>query len=315
MRKRKLLSLLVIIVLVVANTGYSQSKKEFRAKLDTLMENERNDRSSNRDFSVYSQKFPKYVISKTKKFLNDPETDLHYAAIGIIAEAALNSKKLSIRQEGVFQLLNTYVYSLHHAALELKKFNKEDFSAKAKDSLRVFLLLKEKRLNIIMLVGFLDMKDQIPALKSLLKLPEAKRGMRSKQFRWKVNVVLTRLGDENATKNCIKIAKESGCDRQAMYREFPDLIYTKNKTVFDFLVSVLQDGSAQTNSANPNSKTSISCGYRIMEFFPDIVENYPLEFAIQGSSQVKADNYKDALQIARQWFIDNPNYKINTNLY
>lgn len=295
----------ITLLLISALSVLAQSKKEFRTDLDSLIFKSRNNKSYSIKFEKYYEKFPDYVIIESAKYLNDSVGDVRYAAIKIFAELVRISKDLEVRQKATYELVNTHSYSLHTAATYLKQFNKEDFNSMAKDSLREFLTQKEKRHDdIILLIGYLDLYDQISVLKNFLANPKD-YGARS---RWKMQICLARLGDIEMARKCIAKAKTEGCSHQAVYRLFPDLIYTRHKMVFDYLVSVMQNDEMKTSSANPSNNAKISCGYRIMELFPGVVENYPLEKT--WGNQIKTNNYKEALNQARQWFTDNPDYKI-----
>ncbi len=299
------------LVIVLGMQGlYAQTKKEFDAQLEQVVGQCRSKVPYNSDFEKYNRKFPEFVFKKTKDLLQDSSSEVRFFAINLISKLASTSQDQSIRQAGVFSLLNTNPGSLYIAAKELQQFNKEDFNGASKDSLRAFIKTEEKRQDeIIMLVGYLDMYDQITALRNLLSYPE---NLGAKE-RWKIRLALARMGDIDEINNCIEFGKKNGCSLQAVYRVFPDLIYTRQKNVFDYLIEIMQNDTIKTPSANPSSNKKIACGYRIMELFPGIVEGYPLKHAF--GKQIATNDYKKALQTARQWFIDNPDYKINKDKF
>ncbi len=302
----KALKLSVLFIFVSFVSAQAQSKQDFRTKFDTMIESMRTSSSySNLDFRSDCKDFPEYVVSQSKGYLTDSVEDVREFAIGLMVEAGLRCKDSVVRKEVVFLLTNVQEIDFYYAIDRLYRFEKADFTPATKDSLRTFLAFRNKQMEVCLLVGYLDMHDQIPVLKSILNNPK----LRSDKLKWKIKITLARLGDEEAAQSCIRIAKLSDCNSHAQYRLFPDMIYSRNKLIYDYLVSLLLDTTKLVSSANPNRKAKISCGYRMMELFPGIVENYPLEYYV--GKQIKTDDYTKALETARQWFVANSDYVIN----
>jgi hypothetical protein len=55
------------------------------------------------------------------------------------------------------------------------------------------------------------------------------------------------------------------------------------------------------------------CAYRALETVTPLISDFPLE--IMFGTQLKTDSYSEALETARQWFIDNPDYVLITEKY
>jgi hypothetical protein len=85
-------------------------------------------------------------------------------------------------------------------------------------------------------------------------------------------------------------------------------------TAYDYLITVLNDDTKNCMSPNPNSGAQIVCGYRVMEFLAPVIANFPLK-TYEGINQIKTDNYQAALETARAWFKENPDYKIKDDTF
>jgi hypothetical protein len=131
--------------------------------------------------------------------------------------------------------------------------------------------------------------------------------------RWSALLAMARLGDDEAINQVMEKARKIKVNDAAIQQLFPDLVYTRQKIVLDYLVEVIQSDEANCESADNDNPTSILCGYRVMEQLAPAIKNYPL--SLDASGDVKTWDYKKSLDQVRQWFAANKNYPIETSTF
>jgi hypothetical protein len=116
-------------------------------------------------------------------------------------------------------------------------------------------------------------------------------------------LALARLGEESAINEILSKVSSKETDNKMIYVYYPDLIYTRQKKMYDFLIERMMDKKAQCYSANPNSSEKIDCGYRIVEILASAIKDFP-----QRSDSKNARKWLDK---SRKWCKkQNGNYRI-----
>ena len=180
---------------------------------------------------------------------------------------------------------------------QLENFRKEDFTPPAKEHLAGLLSMKPTYYrHIVKLIGFLDMKDQIPVLNQMID--SSKIGNRT--LIWDFHLTLARLGVENEVNYCVSFVKSTGVNDKVIYNLFPDLAYIHKKEAVDYMVEVLMSDSKNCYSPNPDNPVKIMCGYRVMEYLAPIIKGFPLE--VDRDGELDIDDYENGLQVCRTWF-------------
>ena len=157
-----------------------------------------------------------------------------------------------------------------------------------------------------MLVGYLRVDKSTGELQSLSQPGN------SPQIRWAALLALSRMGDATASQDILKRVKKAGINDDVVYDLFPDLIYTRNKELFAYLIEVLHSDEKNCTSAGENV-SKIPCAYRVMEMLAPIIKDYPL--TLDASGDVNTKDYAAALQTVRTWFKQHPNYTILNDTY
>jgi hypothetical protein len=186
----------------------------------------------------------------------------------------------------------------------LTGFLKNDFTKSGKDSLSAMLNKEQPYLDVLVkLVGFLEMKEIESTLFNLSQ--ESSLGRKE---RWACMLALTRMGNVPATDDVLNRVKRMPVSDPVVYQVFPDLIYTRAKPVFDYLLEALNNDAKNCQSASADSDANIPCAYRVMEMLAPAVVGYPLKQDVSGD--IVTDNYEVALQTVRKWFKAHPDYKL-----
>ena len=210
------------------------------------------------------------------------------------------SEDNAIRRQAVDQLitgLDDSEASVVNTVLQgLGGFYYEDFSDADKAIIAGYLQASLPHYDkLLRLAGFLQLQDQ----QSLIRSKVSDRSQ-SRAVRWAARLALARMGDEATLKGILDKLEALEVNDDIVYEICPDLIYTRQKAAFDYMVGILKSEERKCYAANPDATDMIQCGYRIMEFFPGVVEGFPLQAGPGGD--IETDDYKKALETARDWF-------------
>ena len=98
-----------------------------------------------------------------------------------------------------------------------------------------------------------------------------------------------------------------------VYDIVPDLIYTRQQPVFEFIEGIINSEELNCQSADPDSNAKILCGYRVLEYIAYAIDNFPI--AVDDYGVAIINDYESALAEVRKWFADNPNYQLKNDIY
>lgn len=248
------------------------------------------------------------LISSLLPYLKDSSEAVRKQDILILKNIGLASKQPLIRRKVTFHLVLSSGgrYQQPVAIAALKKFKKEDFDKSSVDSLLSFLNQKHSQKNeLIRLIGFVG---GLEAVESIRQFSDPKN---TQSVRWSSLLAMSRLGDVDATNSVLQRSKKLKVSDEVVNQLFPDLVYTHQKQIFDYLVEVLMSDENNCSSADNDNPTSILCGYRVMEQLAPAVKGYPL--TLDSSGDVKTNDYKKSLAQVRQWFQENKDIYIIDN--
>lgn len=188
-------------------------------------------------------------------------------------------------------------------------FDKNCFTDAVKDDIRLIIAQRNSgRQEAMLLLGYLGESGDISYLKGLGKYSKL-----SKQDKYYQQLALARLNDGEAVQElCAKIQEKTFND-ELVLNTLPDLIYTRNKKIYDLLINELTNESKNCQSANNDSNEMILCAFRIMEQLAGKVIGFPVQ--VDQTGEIVGD-YTEALKQARQWILNTKKeYSINTNQY
>lgn len=145
-------------------------------------------------------------------------------------------------------------------------------------------------------------------LKQTFKAPES-----TLQDKWYIALALSRQGSKEHTTYCLEQVKTLELGSRLVDFIVPNLIYTRNKQLFDYCVEMLYDEENRCVSANADISDMISCGYPMMHKLAPVVKDFP--YKLDASRTIDADDYEQALIDIRNWFTINPDYEIINTSY
>ncbi|NPA67687.1 MAG: hypothetical protein GXO50_03665 [Chlorobi bacterium] len=308
------LSLLLAVQLSTAQST-AKFKKQFKKSINEIRKSDEKKIISAYVFKDYITVIPDDILKILPEYEADTLVNVRRLIYEIYYQIGRKNSDKNIRQEAVLKLVNACNdknYDLRKiSANQLKYFKKDDFSQKAKNILTEQLSKTEDYYkNTVRLTGFLDMQEQIPLLYELLN----DTTIRDPKTKWQIHLTLARLGETDETAYCTNLARSKGVNDRIIHFLLSDLVYTRQKQAFNYLIEILNSQEKNCRPANPHIEDAIVCGYRIMELLAPVIKDFPFE-TYPGTSQLKAKDYDKALQEVRQWFKNNPDYEIKKDTF
>jgi hypothetical protein len=241
---------------------------------------------------------------------SDPGEEFQFRVLDLMRLMAVKSKNNQVRRSVVHHFVQTIpdknLRVSGFASGALIQFLKPDFSEQNKDSIVSYLGIGIPNLgHLFRLAAFLEAPSAKEKISSMLIYPM------SPLLKWNARLALSRLGDENATNFVLEKIATSTIDDSFVSSIIPGLVYTRNKKIFIALEKILQSDAYNCRSPHPDSKASILCAFRVLENIAGAIEKFPIK--VDESGDLLVDDYQSALDTARRWLKQNPDYKLDTN--
>ena len=157
------------------------------------------------------------------------------------------------------------------------------------------------------LVGYLNITSASNSLKAILATNTHYKN------KWAVRLALARMDDQEAIDYLTNKLETAPVGDNFIYDIIPDLIYTRQKPIFEFIEGIIQSEELNCQSADPDSDAKILCGYRVLEYIAYSIESFPVTVDEYGVAVI--NDYENTLLNVRRWFENNPNYQLNINVY
>ncbi|MGE0090741.1 MAG: hypothetical protein AB7S50_14810 [Bacteroidales bacterium] len=307
--------LLICIGLLNLN-AWAQSDKSISEKLGSYMISVRIEQyNPNPDKELLNEKNAEKLLPLLESYYNDSLAKVRLQAYYLTYKTTYRNKDQQLRNVAVYNLVQALKDSdagnAGNAADWITNFKTADFTSVSKDSLKAILHKPVSNYSkIIQLVAFAGITNEIDFLKESI----ANGTLKNPKNTWAAHLALARLGVESEIEYCVNKVKKQPVNDDVIYELVPDLIYTRQRKAFDYILTILQSTEKNCYSANPENPQKIECGYRIMEFLAPVIKNYPLETDSTGDLII--DDYENALITLRKWFIENKTtYVIITDTY
>ena len=298
----------IILLLLLTTTALAQTKS-----LDNYFAQVRAGKYANVPAEVNKPELANGLLKSLGVYASDTLPSVRARAAGLVRTFGLQSKVQSVRTQAVQQLMtaandkdtgNAGVVLNH-----LTGFRKNDFSAAAKDSLYTYFQRKSGNMNtLIRLLGYLNVQKAKNELFAL-----SQDGAAGRKDRWAALLALSRMGDEQAINDVMNRVKRMPVSDALVYEVFPDLVYTRRREAFSYLLETLNSDAKNCESADPERPSRIPCAYRVMEMLAPAIGNYPLK--LSDSGDVVTSDYPAALTQVREWFQVNKEFKILDDKY
>ncbi len=309
---QKKITLLIVMLIKFYGFCYAQ---DIEQSIHDEMEAIRDGQALSFDHSTLAdRRNAKQALDILKTYYHDSVDNVKLAAARLTFQCAYQSNNKRVRHTGVEYLTylgkNKSQNVANYALRYLTSFHSDDFSAEAKAILRDLVNKQHNNYQLVLkLTGLANMQEMLPLYKAKL----VHDTLLTRDDRWVLHTTMARLGDTTEVNYVLIRAKRLSVNNDFIYHFMPDLIYTRQKEVFDYLVKQLQSDEKKCVSSHPDYPNAISCGYRIMEALAPVVKDFP--YKVLASGDLDTDDYKQALADVRKWFINNPDYEIRKDGY
>ena len=190
----------------------------------------------------------------------------------------------------------------------LTQFNQDLFSPAVRDSIGKTISLQSANLEVLMkLAGFLNLTKYSQQIGLIIS------SSNNANVKWAGKLALARMGDESATTWIVNKLKTAKVNDDFVYDVVPDLVYTRQPVIFEYLEGIVNSDDANCTSANPDSNKKMLCGYRVLEHIAPAIRDFPL--SANESGDLNVSDYESALQQARSWFALNQTYALVSETY
>lgn len=310
----KKIILLFVFVNIISNT-YSQNTFNVESTINSYMEFIRkNNYAPTIDKKLFQEENSQDIFNSLNIYYLDslPKIRLqaYYITYKIGMSYGFDSKNFAINK--LVSGCKDYDLGIVGGCFDwLCSFNKDDFNKDAKDSISVLLERKTAHYDkLLKIVGFLDIKEKIGLIKELLLNDK----LNTNANKWAAHLALARMGEQDEIDYVLRKVKDLPVNDNLVYDVFPDIIYTRQKQLYSYLIDVLNSNEKNCLTANPESSENIICGYRVMEYLAPVIEDYPIKTDRWGD--IIVEDYPNALKLVRSWFSENKgNYTIKSNTF
>ncbi|MEL6988470.1 MAG: hypothetical protein AAGK97_11660 [Bacteroidota bacterium] len=252
------------------------------------------------------------IFEELKPYANDNNKRVRSEAYSLAANIGKRSEISNVRETAIEFILDGALKEKDSGLIgryfnSLKKFERKDFSRKAKSGLINMIDKKTPHLKtLFMLIGFLDLKEGEAAMNAV----ETK----SKSIVQARNLALVRMGNKEKLEQMINNISKMALNDDFIYNIMPMLVYVRKKQSFDLLIDRLQNESKNCTPADAETDGQVTCGYRLMEGIAPYINDFPLELDISGD--IVTRNYQKALASARKWTSKNKKkYSLNEEIF
>ncbi len=304
---------IVIVFLMFCGELFAQSPEKV---VNDRMQQVRSRSTVNVDLKIlFNPENTSKALSALEKYYTDTTKDVRLEAYNTAALLALKSTNVVVKQKIIAQMVNTLTSSDADVSFtcikNLIRFNATDFPVasifKIQQSVNEASNNKGK---LARLAAFVCGPVVAPNLSQLLRdNPTLNSTIKSD-----IKMAMARAGNENLQNRMVQKCKQQVLNNDFVYDIVPELVYTRNKIVFDFLLEAIMRDTKDCTSANNDDTRPMICAYRLIEQVAPYIINFPAK--IDEACELKTKDYPALLTEVRGWINANKsNYQLNQTIY
>jgi hypothetical protein len=262
---------------------------------------------------ILAQANYKSVYPALSKYFADTTFNVRMEALAMSAQLARKTMDTSVIRQSIKDNLDncTYKGSINTQLVGLlKKYTRSDFGQRELGLMKNKLEENGTNLGLLAKIyAFAGKESAAPALNSLLT-----KATLSKIDKKDIKLALIRSGDNSLADKMHEKMKEMVVDDQLIYSGLDDIIYTKNKLLYGFLLNAILKNEKKCTSANNDDNTYISCAYRLIERLAPVITNFPAK--VNNTGDLVTKNPEETLSTVRAWIQKNQDsFEINSTVY
>ncbi len=252
------------------------------------------------------------LIITASEYLTDSVDRIRSKAYNVIKLVGLQSNDQNARSAAVKVLANGVTDQNNGIAgsniSALTEYLRGDFDNSVKTKLGNLVSVDAPHIDkLAKLIGYLNITSASNSLKTILSTNTHYKN------KWAIRLALARMDDQESIDYLTGKLDSAPIGDNFVYDIVPDLIYTRQLPVFEFIEGIIQSEELNCQSADPDSNAKILCGYRVLEYIAYAIEDFPVPVDQYGIAEIA--DYENTLLDVRIWFDNNPNYQLNTSIY
>ncbi len=304
--------LITICLIIITNIIYAQVSN-IKSIIDSNMANIRNGVIFDENIAlICSENNKDTIIPLLTNYCTDTMPDVRKQAYRYIVITAINSNDSSFRAMVVEKIANscfdTSIFVVSQSVKMLTKFTSFDYSINSKNIIDSLANYSNVYTNeFYKIAAFVKSKNAESIL--LSKLDSAKSTIE----KWHIHIALARLGNNKSVSFITNKLGTANINNGFINSILPDLIFTKQKPIFDYLLNIVLLDNINCVTNNPVNSLPLHCGYFIIEKLGYNIEGFPLEYDKYGDL-VDDINQSDFNNI-KKWITENKDYIIIDNKY
>ena len=243
------------------------------------------------------------VFDKLEHFTTDTSEDKRLATYRLMDYLGEKSGDKTVRQRAVKQIImgcNDRDGGIIGVNLKnLTSFSLSDFEAESKYLLSEMAKKPMPHYELVIKIcGWLGTNDLIYDFRK--QITDKKGNVKQ---RWAMRLAMARMGELDMLDYCLQRVLKIPVNDDVVYDLVPDIIYTRQKPMFDYLLQIIESDEKKCSSPNPDSNAKILCAYRVIEQIAPYIENFPVE--VSASGDLKTKDYEKTLVEIRNWIKQN----------
>ncbi len=302
-----------IILLFLTSSIISYSQTDIVKQINTLMTQIRLGNSITIDKSKIINSSGTEVTKALSNYFNDTIINVRYEALSLNTQIALKQKdKTNIKKSIQDNIDNCIVKgSINNQITNLlKKYSKNDFTQEELGLINNTLQSQENNIGTLAKIyAFAGQESVLYEIRALL----GKQAL-TKNDKKDIKLALVRCGDEGLSSKMLETLKQQVVNDELIYSALSEIIYTRNKSLYDHILNAILDDSKKCSSANNDDNTPIICAYRLIEQLAPTINNFPV--TINEKGEINNSDLKKTLLEVRTWILKNKNdLNINKEFY
>jgi hypothetical protein len=300
--------------LFIIATLFAFSQSDLSKQVNSLMAQLRSGQAITADRAkILSSTNYKEVAGALEKYASDTVLAVRYEALNLLSQSAERSKDKALIKRSIRATLANAVTNrtLNNQIVNvLKRSAKQDFESSELQVMKSLLNDQENNIgNLARVYAFAAGPEAQNDLKALLAKPTLNKGDKKD-----IKLALVRSGDESYAQKMSETLKQQVVNDELIYSALPDVLYTKNKEMFAWLLNAIMSDSKKCSSANNDDPTPIICAYRLIEQMAPQILNFPV--SINDKGEIESKDLNKSLVEVRAWITKNKDsFEINRDMY
>lgn len=244
----------------------------------------------------------KEVADALGKYTADTVLAVRYEALNLLVQSAQKSKDKAIIKKSIHAVIRNAVMNntINNQVLNLlKRYSTQDFENGELQEMKALLESQDNNIgNLAKIYAFAAGPLAQNDLKGLLAKPAL-----NKNDKKDLKLALVRSGDEVYAGKMNEILKQQVVNDELIYSALPDILYTRNKEMFTWLLNAVMSDAKKCSSANNDDPAPMICAYRLIEQLAPQLLNFPVK--INDKGEIESKDLTKSLVEVRDWITKN----------